>query len=406
MKMKQKNGYLFSALCCYSIYFAFGMAYIMLAQNMTFLQEQFHTDSAGVSFLIAAFGFGRLCTVFIDGLLVDRIGRKSMIMIGCVFMTVFLIGIPLAPNYYTALFVAVFGGLSIACLDTGTYPSLMEFFPKYAGSSTVILKAIISFGSALLPVIIIFLNNNELFYGWAFFIPGAIYVLVIVLLCKAPFPSKHSNAVSGEAPPDIRFTGKPRFWIEGVAFILIGFTAPGLLYIMGTWLPTYGQKMINMNLGTSLRLVSYFNIGAIVSVICLALLLMKVIRPVTILAVFPICSFLAIVLFMFSRSAIMAELTAFFIGVFTAGVFQLCIAVFCEFFWNRKGTVTGTIDTATGIAQTGIPFVTGIIIRYADIHGVFVFSLCVNALGILLGLFVNYRYRKLIARAPAAETRL
>lgn len=398
--MERKNGYLFTALCCYANYFAFGMAYIMLAQNMTFLQNQFHTDSAGVSFLIAAFGFGRLCTVFIDGILVDRIGRKSMIMLGSVFMTVFLFGIPLAPNYYVALGVAVFGGLSIACLDTGTYPSLMEFFPKYAGSSTVILKAIISIGSALLPLIIIFLNQNDLFYGWAFFITGAIYVLVTLLLSKASFPSKHSKAVSGEAPPNIRFTGKPKFWLEGVAFILIGFTAPGLLYIMGTWLPTYGQKVIGMNLPHSLKLVSYYNIGAILSVIVLALLLMKVIRPVTILVAFPVCSFCATIGFMISRTAFAAEAMAFLIGVFTAGVFQLCIAVFCEFFWNRKGTVTGTIDTATGIAQTGIPFVTGMIIRYSDIHGVFVFSLCVNTLGILLGLLVNYRYRKLIIGLP------
>lgn len=405
--MEQRNNYIFSALCCYTIYFAFGMAYIILAQNMTFLQHQFHTDSAGVSFMIAAFGFGRLCTVFIDGILVDKIGRKRMIMIGCIFMTLFLFGIPLAPGYYAALCIAVLGGLSIACLDTGTYPSLMEFFPKYGGSSTVVLKAVISLGSALLPLIIIFLNKNGFFYGLSFFLPALVYVIAFLLLTKAPFPKKESAIVSGEIPPHVRFRGKPKFWLEGLAFILIGFTAPGLLYIMGTWLPTYGQNVIGMGLDSSLKLVSYYNIGAIVSVIFLALLLMKIIRPVTILAAFPVASFLATVLFMLSRSAVLAAVFAFLIGVFTAGVFQLCIAVFCEFFWNRKGTVTGTIDTATGIAQAGIPFITGVIIRYSNIQGVFVFSLCVNGLGILLGLFVNYRYRKLIARsedAPVQES--
>ncbi|WP_100487076.1 MFS transporter [Sporolactobacillus pectinivorans] len=397
--MERRNSYLFSALCCYTIYFAFGMAYIILAQNMTFLQHQFHTDSAGVSFMIAAFGFGRLCTVFIDGILVDRIGRKRMIMIGCIFMALFLFGIPLAPSYYAALCIAILGGLSIACLDTGTYPSLMEFFPKYGGSSTVVLKAIISLGSALLPLVIIFLSRNGLFYGLSFFLPALIYVIAFLLLTKAPFPKKESAIVSGEIPPHARFKGKPKLWLEGLAFILIGFTAPGLLYIMGTWLPTYGQSVIGMGLDSSLKLVSYYNIGAIISVVFLALLLMKIIRPVTILAAFPVASFLATVLFMFSRSAVLAAVSAFLIGVFTAGVFQLCIAVFCEFFWNRKGTVTGAIDTATGIAQAGIPFITGVIIRYSDIQGVFVFSLCVNGLGILLGLFVNYRYRKLIARS-------
>ncbi|WP_010631496.1 MFS transporter [Sporolactobacillus vineae] len=395
--MKRKDGYTFSAVCCYSAYFAFGMAYIMLAQNMSFLQAQFHTDAAGISFMIAAFGLGRLCTVFIDGMIVDKIGRKGMIMIGTIFMAAFLFGVPLAPSYFVALCFSAFGGLSIACLDTGTYPSLMEFFPKYGSSSTVILKAIISFGSALLPLLIIFLNKENLFYGLAFFLPGLIYITLFLLLIRAPFPRKESAVVSGKTPPHVRFKKKPKFWLDGAAFVLIGFTAPGLLYIMGTWLPTYGQQVTGMELGQSLKLVSYYNMGAILSVVCLALLLMKVLRPVTILAVFPVASFLSTVLFMITRSFAVADFAAFLIGVFTAGVFQLCIAVFCEFFWNRKGTVTGTIDTATGIAQAGIPFVTGLILRNTDIQGVFFFSLAVNGMGILLGLLVNYRYRRLLA---------
>lgn len=396
-KLKKEQGYAFSAVCCYTVYFAFGMAYIMLAQNMSFLQVQFHTDAAGISFMIAAFGLGRLCTVFLDGILVDRIGRKGMIMIGTLFMAIFLFGVPLAPSYFAALCFSVFGGLSIACLDTGTYPSLMEFFPKYSSSSTVILKAIISSGSALLPLLIIFLNRQHLFYGLAFFLPGLIYITVFLLLIRAPFPKKDSAIVSGKTPPHVRFKQRPKFWLDGIAFVLIGFTAPGLLYIMGTWLPTYGQQITGMGLDQSLKLVSYYNIGAILSVVCLALLLMKIIRPVTILAIFPAASFVSTALFMMTRSFAVAELAAFLIGVFTAGVFQLCISVFCEFFWNRKGTVTGTIDTATGIAQAGIPFVTGLILRATDIQGVFYFSLAVNGLGILLGVLVNYRYRKLLA---------
>ncbi|MFT8871817.1 MAG: MFS transporter [Sporolactobacillus sp.] len=395
--------YAFSASFCYLNYFLYGMAYIILAQNMAFLSRQFHVDSTDISFLIAIFGFGRLCTVFVDGILVDRFGRKWIAITGCLLMTIFLVGVPFSPTYQFAMFFAVFGGLSIGCLDTSTYPSLMEFFPEFAGTATVVLKLILAFGSFVLPIVTVFCYHQGLFFGFPFFAIAVVFVVSAFALSRAAFPNKDSAAVSAEAPPNIEFVQRPSLGIDGIALVIIGFTAPGLLYVMGTWLPTYGQQAIGMNLSDALRLVSFSNIGAIVSVIVLTILLAKDIRPVTFLFVYPILSFVATIGFMVSHTAIMAQIMAFLIGAFTAGIFQLCLTVVCQFFWNIKGKVTGAVDTATGIAQAGIPFFTGIILRAGSIHSVFVFSLVINFIAIGSGLFVNYRYRKLLKPVPSVE---
>ncbi|MFX3619424.1 MAG: MFS transporter [Sporolactobacillus sp.] len=377
--------YYFPASLCYMNYFVYGMAYIVLAQNISFLSEKFHTDATGISLLISIYGMGRLLTIFFAGIIGDKVGRKPMIILGSLFMAAFLFGIPLAPNYSVAMIAAILGGLSNACLDTATYPCMMEFFPKYAGSATVLVKAFISFGSTLLPFMIAFFINRRIYWGWSFFLPAIVYVLISLCLIKLPFPPIRVTEDSVESGYKIQFKSKPKFRIEGVSLILIGFTAPSLLYIMQTWLPTFGQQVIGMNLQSSLKLVSWYGMGSVISVLGLTLVLKKI-RPVTIVLAFPIASFFTTLFFLYTKSFIMAEIMAFFIGVTVAGVLQLGLTVFCEFFPKKKGTITGIMYTATGVAQTAIPFCTGLILKFHSAKGVFIFSLFVNLLAIILGL--------------------
>ncbi|WP_332237745.1 MFS transporter [Sporolactobacillus sp. KGMB 08714] len=387
--------YYFSASLCYLNYFIYGMAYIMLAQNISFLAGKFHTDATGISFLISMYGVGRLFTIYAAGFIGDKIGRKPMIILGALLMAGFLLGIPLAPNYPAAMIAAILGGLSNACLDTATYPCMMEFFPKYAGSATVLIKAFVSFGSTLLPFIIAAFINSHIYWGWAFFLPAFAYILISLCLIKLPFPPMQVTEGPVSSNKESRFVSKPHFKIEGFSLILIGFTAPALLYIMQTWLPTFGQQAIGMSLESSLKLISWYGIGSVISVLALTIVLKRV-KPVTVVLVFPIASFFATLFFLLAKSFIVAELMAFLIGVTIAGVLQLGLTVFCEFFPEKKGTITGIMYTSTGIAQTVIPFLTGLILKFHNVRGIFIFSLMINLLAIVFGYIVNFRYRKLL----------
>lgn len=390
-----KHKYSLTALGCYLNYFVFGMAYIMIAQNMSFLTEQFHTDKAGISFIISAFGLGRLLSLYLGGVWSDKIGRKPFIVVGCILFAIFLIGIPLSPSYTLAIVFAFCGGLGNAFLDAGTYPTVMEVFPKTAGSATVALKAFISFGSSLLPLLIAFFIQHDIFYGMSFFIPAIIFLLSGFMLTKAKFPNHKVSVEDQENGAPVVFYKKPNFKIEGVAIIVIGFTAPALLYLMNIWIPTYGQEMVGMSLVQSLKLMSYYSWGALLSVIALAFLVRKTVRPVTIVLVYPILSFLSILALLTFKTPVLSMISAFLIGFFLAGVLQLGLTVLCEFFWDRKGSVTGIMYTATGLATTLIPMVSGFITRYVDIHGVFIFALFVNLLGIIAAGVVFFQYRKL-----------
>ncbi|MBU8586580.1 MFS transporter [Priestia megaterium] len=393
-----KNKYMLSASGMYINYFLLGMVNIMLASNMSFLTKQLNTDGAGISYIISAIGIGKLLSYSLSGILSDKFGRKPLILVSSLTMAIFLIGIPLSPNYPTAFIFAIIAGIANSAMDAGTYPALIEVFPKSSGSASVLVKAFISAGAALLPFMIAFFADRDLFYGYAFFLPALIYLLNMIFMFKLPFPNhkREQSTVQQQNTAENKFISPPKMKQEGIALIVIGFTSTALFTVAQIWLPTYGQQVLGMAESSSVRLLSYYSIGALISVLVLAVLLSKVLRPVTVILVYPMITLIAVLTLLFVKVPAIAIVAAFFMGFSTAGVFQLAITVMTELFWNKKGTVTGIVATAAGLAAILLPLATGLMSKTGHISIIFIFDAMLSVVGMTAAAFVNYRYRKIL----------
>ncbi len=387
-----------SASGMYINYFLLGMVNIMLASNMSFLTKQLNTDGAGISYIISAIGIGKLLSYSLSGILSDKFGRKPLILVSSLTMAIFLIGIPLSPNYPTAFIFAIIAGIANSAMDAGTYPALIEVFPKSSGSASVLVKAFISAGAALLPFMIAFFADRDLFYGYAFFLPALIYLLNMIFMFKLPFPNhkREQSTVQQQNTAENKFISPPKMKQEGIALIVIGFTSTALFTVAQIWLPTYGQQVLGMAESSSVRLLSYYSIGALISVLVLAVLLSKVLRPVTVILVYPMITLIAVLTLLFVKVPAIAIVAAFFMGFSTAGVFQLAITVMTELFWNKKGTVTGIVATAAGLAAILLPLATGLMSKTGHISIIFIFDAMLSVVGMAAAAFVNYRYRKIL----------
>ncbi|PEW15231.1 MFS transporter [Priestia megaterium] len=393
-----KNKYMLSASGMYINYFLLGMVNIMLASNMSFLTKQLNTDGAGISYIISAIGIGKLLSYSLSGILSDKFGRKPLILVSSLTMAIFLIGIPLSPNYPTAFIFAIIAGIANSAMDAGTYPALIEVFPKSSGSASVLVKAFISAGAALLPFMIAFFADRDLFYGYAFFLPALIYLLNMIFMFKLPFPNhkREQSTVQQQNTAENKFISPPKMKQEGIALIVIGFTSTALFTVAQIWLPTYGQQVLGMAESSSVRLLSYYSIGALISVLVLAVLLSKVLRPVTVILVYPMITLIAVLTLLFVKVPTIAIVAAFFMGFSTAGVFQLAITVMTELFWNKKGTVTGIVATAAGLAAILLPLATGLMSKTGHISIIFIFDAMLSVVGMTAAAFVNYCYRKIL----------
>lgn len=388
-----KNKYMPTALSMYINYFIHGMGAIILAQNIDFLMEQLNTNKAGVSYVISALGLGRLIVLFVSGVLSDKYGRKPFILLGMGTYVLFMGGILLSNNVTMAFFFALLAGMANSFMDAGTYPALTECFPKASGSANVAIKAFISAGQFILPWIISFLIANNLYYGWSFIFCISVFIINGLFILKLPFPDfKAEQKTETVVEEKVETKIKANFWIEGICLILIGFTATATFQVIANWLPSFAREVAGVEQTISLKLISIYSTGSIVSVFVTSVLVAKWIKQVRFTFVYPLISLVMLTVLWMFPSTLTCIISAFVIGFSAAGgVLQLALTSMSELFPANKGKITGIVFTSSSLASTIVPSITGIL---ADINlsHVILFDIGITALGVILALIVNIRY--------------
>ena len=388
-----KNKYMPTALSMYINYFIHGMGAIILAQNIDFLMEQLNTNKAGVSYVISALGLGRLIVLFVSGVLSDKYGRKPFILLGMGTYVLFMGGILISTNVTMAFFFALLAGMANSFMDSGTYPALTECFPKASGSANVAIKAFISAGQFIVPWIISFLIANNLYYGWSFIFCISVFVINGLFILKLPFPDfkaepKKENFVEEKVEAKV----KANFWIEGICLILIGFTATATFQVIANWLPSFAREVAGVEQTVSLKLISIYSTGSIVSVFVTSILVAKWIKQVRFTFVYPLISLIMLTILWFFPSTTTCIISAFVIGFSAAGgVLQLALTSMSELFPTSKGKITGIVFTSSSLASTIVPSITGILADISLSH-VILLDMGITTLGVVLALIVNIRY--------------
>lgn len=392
-----KNNYFKTAVGIYINYLILGEVIILLASHMTFLEKQFGTDAAGISFLITMEGLGRLATLYIIGRLSDKFGRKKFLCLSPIIMIIFLVGIPFAPSYEIAMALAICAGISNGFLDATSNPGLMECFPKTPGTATVLVRGFMSVGAALLPFIIAFFSNKNMFYGYTFFIMAIVLLLNGLFLLSTKFPDVNGNKTirNNKTLSEKKFLKEPVFKKEGLALIVIGFTSNAISIACQTWMVTYGQQVLGMDQNTSLKLITYYSMGSLISVLILAILLSKILKPVVILLAYPIIGILSLMIILFIKTPEVTTISFFLMGVSSAGVLQMAQTTMGELFWENKGAKIALVSTASGIATALFPGLTGLIVRSYGVLYVFYLIIIVFAIAIVAAIFIKSRYIKL-----------
>lgn len=350
------------ALCLYASYFVHGMGVITVAQNMNYFIKKFDTDPAGIATIISFIGLGRFICLFIFGYMSDKFGRRPMFLIGSAFYITFFIGLLFSPSLEVACIMAFCAGAANSSLDTCCYPALMEAYPKATGTSVILLKAVISFGQMLYPLVVGYLLVSEMWYGYGLILPAAILALALFAILWVPFPSNSSapaaDKTAVEGVPVLK--AKSKMMVEGLAAAIFGFTAFSTFYIVVVWMPKYAQIFAGLPEPEALRTVSYYSMGSLICVFITAVLVKKIVRPVHLMFLFSLISgFMALAVYIYP-SPLMCKVAAFVIG-FTAagGILQLGVTLMAEFFPKSKAQVTSIFMIFGGVANFTIPLFTG-----------------------------------------------
>ncbi|SEK61436.1 MFS transporter [Paenibacillus sp. OK003] len=390
-----KYPHLKMGLGIYLSYLLLGMVNIMLASNMNFLSERLHVAKTDISLLISVVGVGHLLTINIAGKLSDRYGRKPLIIAATLLYAVLLVGTPLTTHFQIALLFAFLAGISNSLLDSGSYPALNESYQEAAGTAIVLIKAFMSVGAIILPALITFLMSKELFFGYAFFIPAILFAFLGMYFVTIRFPGmiaqnphkERNEKHSSEQRADLYS------WKEGSALVIIGFFSVSLSTVIQTWLPTYGNQVLQLNEKNAVELLSFYSMGGLICILVLAFLLKKFIKPITAMVVTPGIATVFLVVLLAFRNPVLAPFIAFFLGLFTSGMYQLAMTVMIDLFPARKGVSVSYVSASASVAFMVIPFITSLLVKHIGVSAVFYFDLCIAVMSTCLALYLSKQMR-------------
>ncbi|MCO7175221.1 MFS transporter [Sporolactobacillus kofuensis] len=345
----------------YLNYLVHGMGLIILTQNMNALSQSWHTPLATVSYVISGVGIGRLFAYYVLGSLSDKYGRKFFIATGMVMYTIFFIGMAFTTDFRIAYGLAILAGIANSALDSGTYPTFLELKGEN-GSANILIKAAMSLGEFVLPILIGLNETIKGWYGIIFILVGVILVANLLMLIRLQFPQQtqlRANANQQSAQPVKRSGAR-----VGLFMILsfYGYSSMALMILFTQWITLYGTEVLHMSNMAAHFLLSLYSIGSITGVLLIFVLLRRSINPMKLVAVMNGLSFLLMLMICFSGNSFIVSICSLLFGVTAAGgVMQVGLNVFGSLFPEKKGKITGIFFSFGSLASFTIPIITGML---------------------------------------------
>lgn len=389
-----------SAFVLYLSYFVHGIGASLLGQQAIkeFLSGQWGAGIEQVTLVAAALGLGRLITLPISGPVSDRVGRRPCSLIGVVLYALFFVGIACSPNMQVAYAAAILGGAANSFLDTGVIPACVEIMEPRSGLATMLTKLFISAAQLLLPFMLGAAAAAGLPYSAVMYGSAAAIIAIGLLVLKVPLPQKEADE-DGKKESFLQSLKKARFTKESVALILIGFTCTATFQLWLNCAQTFGKEVAGMADPGSMQ--TYYSAGTILAIFVTAILVNRF-KQVRFLFIYPAVSLIMLVGVYLMRSPVICMIGAFVIGYSAAGgVLQLATATVNDLFPKIRGTITSIIMIASSLSNYTILSLAGSLGASKGAASVVMLNIIITAVGVLLALFVNMRYGRMV---QAAET--
>ncbi len=393
--------YLPSALIMYLNYFIHGIGCSILGQVAIkeSLAASWGVAAMSITAISAALGLGRLVALPFAGPLSDKLGRRISTAIGSGSYAVYLIGLALAfqagthGGYWIAYVCAVIGGIANSFLDTGIYPAVTEIFYKAPGVATMGIKFFIAISQMLLPfalgIAVTTTASGLTSYNPLFITCGVAYIILLVLILIFPLPDSDAKT-EGKKEGLVAGLKHTHFSVESICMILIGFTCTGTFQL---WL-NCAQNFAKENAGWADPSImqTWYSAGTILALIVTSLLTKKI-KDVRFIFVYPLICLVTLIAVLVGRTQGLMIAGAFIIGWAGAGgLLQIVTSVCNMLFPKIKGTVTALVMIASSLCNYTILTAAS---RMSS-SGVMVMNIVLTGIGVLLGLFVNVRYRRML----------
>ncbi|QBP18315.1 MFS transporter [Acetilactobacillus jinshanensis] len=352
--MKTKNFRL--KLGLFLNYLVHGCGLIILTQNLDSLAKNWHSTLATASFILSGLGIGRILAYLIMGYISDKFSRKLTLMIGMFTYLIFFVVTPLNHSLVIAYGLAILAGIANSALDSATYPLFTELGSK-SSSDNILIKAFMSVGEFSLPLLIIFLNAHQLWFGLSFLFPTVFLVFNIFNIITLKFPNvKKTEQVQSKSSVKLNKFSKT---LVTAALLVYGYTSMGIMIWFTQWITIFAKK-IQFSDWVSHFLLSAYSVGSIVGVITTFLVMRHFNVRNGWFLLSNLIGTVALIIVIISRIPAISMVASIVFGFSVAGgLMQIALNILLSIFPKHKGIFTAIYFIFGSIASFTVPIITG-----------------------------------------------
>lgn len=379
-------------IAIYLGYFVQGFTLIILAQTVQQLTGLWHASLASATTVVSAIGFGKLVAYPLLGELADRLNRKYLLLGALVAYLIFFSLLPLSHTVVVAFVLTGLAGVANATLDSVAYPTLLAI-NHGKSNGNVFIKAMISLGEAILPLILVFLLHRQLWFGWAFWTAAVVLIVTIIIAITIDKQVLATLTLPNTRPQQV--TTKKWHWdLLNSLFLVYGFTAMWLMIHFTQWVTRYFKTLEDFSVAHSQLLLSVYSIGSLTGVGVIFVITQRVwLQEATLLLITAVSAFGGLSLVLVSHTMVLAGIGSFIFGAAAAGgALQLGLSQFIAHNPEFAGRVTGWYFFCGGIAILLMPAITG---AFAATHlAVVMRSLIIIAVINIVIVSINFAYQR------------
>jgi fucose permease len=352
------------AIACLGM-LAFGIVLTTLGAVLPSIIGRFGIDKAAAGSLFLLMTFGILVGSLVFGPIVDRNGYKGMLLLATALIVVGVQGIAFAPSMpwlRAAVGVIGFGG---GIINGGTNALVADIAAEGRTAGLSLLGVFFGVGAVGVPFV---LGNLLGMFSYSAIIAtvGALVVVPFLLTAATPFPApKQPQGFPLAAAKGL--LGDPLLVLMG----LMLFLESGMEITVGGWTATFFKEELQIDERRALVYLSLYWFGMMLARLALGSVL-KRISPTRALMGCIGVGLVGAMLLILTRSASLAALGVFLLGVGFAATFPVVLGFVGDRYTQLSGTAFSIVIVMALTGGMLLPWLTGVLGASYGLRGSFV----------------------------------
>lgn len=375
--------YLFAIATVYMCYLTHGIQAIIYSQNqVNFYTQWGYTDAtagaAAVALAITWTGVGKFVSVWIGGEISDRIGRKIPAVAGAVLYVICFAIMYLTTDSTIACVAGFLSGVATSGFwDGALYPAIAEASPKYAASSTIGIKAVISVAGIGYPLLAAINSGSN--WHINIVIPIVLSIVCVIMAALTPFVydderkqgvgKAEAGAAKNKASAEIQAAKdamlRPPNVLENFITLFFGFVIMFIMYGAQQYSKQFGMTNLGLEQVAAAGLTSVYTAGSIIAVLFWAFMMGKLrwspLKVILIDSILASCALAIVILalpFGWGAGAVYVGIAV--LGFSAAGgMLQTGVTLRQMICPGPRGRNVGMYYTFMGFASVFLPFIVG-----------------------------------------------